>query len=148
MHRLPADLREEDLLTLIAGLNQDDRVHGILVQLPLPPQIDADAVLAAIDPDKDVDGFHVVNVGRLLRRHRGAMARARLGLPAADQERRAEASRPEGGGRRPLQHRRQADGAAAARENCTVTIAHSKTAICRRMCRAPISWSPPSASRR
>lgn len=64
-HRLPASLSEDDLIVLIDQLNRDDSVHGILVQLPLPPQISADRVLAAIDPAKDVDGFHVVNAGRL-----------------------------------------------------------------------------------
>lgn len=64
-HRLPADTAEEDLLALIAALNADATVHGILVQLPLPAQIDAGKVLDAIDPAKDVDGFHPVNVGRL-----------------------------------------------------------------------------------
>lgn len=64
-HRLPGDVREEDLLTLIHGLNVDPNVHGILIQLPLPPQVRGETVLAAIDPAKDVDGFHVINVGRL-----------------------------------------------------------------------------------
>jgi methylenetetrahydrofolate dehydrogenase (NADP+)/methenyltetrahydrofolate cyclohydrolase len=64
-HRLPADTSQDALLGLIATLNADPKVHGILVQLPLPKQIDTEAVLTAIDPDKDVDGFHVVNVGRL-----------------------------------------------------------------------------------
>jgi methylenetetrahydrofolate dehydrogenase (NADP+)/methenyltetrahydrofolate cyclohydrolase len=64
-HRLPASLSEDSLIALIGRLNRDDSVHGILVQLPLPPQISADKVLAAIDPAKDVDGFHVVNAGRL-----------------------------------------------------------------------------------
>ncbi|MFC7334857.1 bifunctional methylenetetrahydrofolate dehydrogenase/methenyltetrahydrofolate cyclohydrolase FolD [Rhodocista pekingensis] len=64
-HRLPADTTQEQLLRLIGQLNADPSIHGILVQLPLPPQIDPAAVLAAIDPDKDVDGFHVVNAGRL-----------------------------------------------------------------------------------
>jgi methylenetetrahydrofolate dehydrogenase (NADP+) / methenyltetrahydrofolate cyclohydrolase len=64
-HRLPADTAETDLLALVARLNGDDAVDGILVQLPLPPQIDERAVLAAIDPAKDVDGFHVINAGRL-----------------------------------------------------------------------------------
>ena len=54
-----------DLLELIGALNRDDRVHGILVQLPLPKHIDPRKVIEAIDPDKDVDGFHPVNVGRL-----------------------------------------------------------------------------------
>ena len=64
-HRLSENTNEADLLKLIADLNADDSVDGILVQLPLPPQINEEAVLAAINPDKDVDGFHAVNVGRL-----------------------------------------------------------------------------------
>ena len=64
-HRLPATTNQEELLDLITRLNNDDGVDGILVQLPLPAQIDADAVINAINPEKDVDGFHVVNVGRL-----------------------------------------------------------------------------------
>jgi methylenetetrahydrofolate dehydrogenase (NADP+)/methenyltetrahydrofolate cyclohydrolase len=64
-HTLPADTPEHDVLTLIAGLNADPDVHGILVQLPLPKHIDSQKVIEAIDPAKDVDGFHPVNVGRL-----------------------------------------------------------------------------------
>lgn len=63
--RCPASLSEDALLAEIAALNADDAVDGILVQLPLPPQIDSGRVIAAIDPDKDVDGFHPVNAGRL-----------------------------------------------------------------------------------
>jgi methylenetetrahydrofolate dehydrogenase (NADP+)/methenyltetrahydrofolate cyclohydrolase len=65
LHHLPADIREGELLTLISGLDMDYRVNGILVQLPLPPHIDAHKVVEAIRPEKDVDGFHVVNAGRL-----------------------------------------------------------------------------------
>jgi len=65
-HTLPATTSEGDLLKLVDQLNRDDRVHGILVQLPLPKQINESKVLLAIDPDKDVDGFHPVNVGRLM----------------------------------------------------------------------------------
>ena len=64
-HRLPATTSKADLLSLIARLNDDPLIDGILVQLPLPRHIDADEVLAAIDPAKDVDGFHIENVGRL-----------------------------------------------------------------------------------
>ncbi|MGJ3648521.1 bifunctional methylenetetrahydrofolate dehydrogenase/methenyltetrahydrofolate cyclohydrolase FolD [Sphingomonas sp. GlSt437] len=64
-HRLPADTPQADLLDLVARLNADPAVDGILVQLPLPAHIDERAVIAAIDPDKDVDGFHPVNAGRL-----------------------------------------------------------------------------------
>jgi methylenetetrahydrofolate dehydrogenase (NADP+)/methenyltetrahydrofolate cyclohydrolase len=64
-HRLPAETSEQELLALVAELNGDPAVNGILVQLPLPRQIDTPRVLVAIDPDKDVDGFHPINVGRL-----------------------------------------------------------------------------------
>jgi methylenetetrahydrofolate dehydrogenase (NADP+) / methenyltetrahydrofolate cyclohydrolase len=70
-HRLSASACQAELLALIAALNGDPDVHGILVQLPLPPQIDPQQVIAAIDPDKDVDGFHPLNVGRIA-----------IGLPA------------------------------------------------------------------
>lgn len=62
----PEDITEENLLTLIDKYNRDPKIHGILVQLPLPKHIDEKKVLNAIDPDKDVDGFHPVNVGRLM----------------------------------------------------------------------------------
>ena len=62
----PADLSEEALLALIDKYNKDESINGILVQLPLPKHIDEKKVLNAIDPDKDVDGFHPVNVGRLM----------------------------------------------------------------------------------
>lgn len=65
LHRLPSSTTQQELLGLINRLNADASVHGILVQLPLPPQIDPDTVLAAIRPEKDVDGFHPVNIGRL-----------------------------------------------------------------------------------
>ncbi len=64
-HRLPETVSENEVLALVAKLNADPAVHGILVQLPLPKQIDSQKVLAAIDPAKDVDGFHPVNAGRL-----------------------------------------------------------------------------------
>ena len=65
-HTLAAETSQDELLALIHRLNEDPAVNGILVQLPLPPQIEAQAVLDAIDPAKDVDGFHVVNAGRLM----------------------------------------------------------------------------------
>jgi methylenetetrahydrofolate dehydrogenase (NADP+)/methenyltetrahydrofolate cyclohydrolase len=64
-HRLPGIASEAELLALIARLNGDPSVHGILVQLPLPPQVNPHNIIAAIDPNKDVDGFHPMNVGRL-----------------------------------------------------------------------------------
>ena len=63
--RLPASVAEAEVLATVARLNADPAVHGILVQLPLPPQVDAAKVIMAIDPAKDADGFHVENVGRL-----------------------------------------------------------------------------------
>ncbi|UAB78694.1 bifunctional methylenetetrahydrofolate dehydrogenase/methenyltetrahydrofolate cyclohydrolase FolD [Erythrobacter sp. SCSIO 43205] len=64
-HRLPADTSEETLLALIEKLNGDEAVDGILVQLPLPDHLDEQSIIASISPDKDVDGFHVINAGRL-----------------------------------------------------------------------------------
>ena len=65
-NRLPAETTQDELLALVRRMNRDPRIHGILVQLPLPKHIDESAVLLAIDPDKDVDGFHPVNVGRMV----------------------------------------------------------------------------------
>ena len=64
--RMPAETTQQELLAKIAELNADDSVDGILVQLPLPKQINADAVISAINPAKDVDGFHVANAGALV----------------------------------------------------------------------------------
>jgi methylenetetrahydrofolate dehydrogenase (NADP+) / methenyltetrahydrofolate cyclohydrolase len=64
-HQLPGTVSEAELLALVATLNADPSIHGILVQLPLPEQIETNKVIAAIDPDKDVDGFHPMNAGRL-----------------------------------------------------------------------------------
>ena len=64
-HRLPADADQGEVMKLVADLNADPLIHGILVQLPLPKHLDEKSVIAAISPDKDVDGLHVVNAGRL-----------------------------------------------------------------------------------
>jgi methylenetetrahydrofolate dehydrogenase (NADP+) / methenyltetrahydrofolate cyclohydrolase len=64
-HTLPADTTQDQLLELIGKLNRDNGVHGILVQLPLPKQIDTQTVISAVDPRKDVDGFHPINAGKL-----------------------------------------------------------------------------------
>lgn len=66
VHALPADTSEAELLTLVAGLNADPTVNGILVQLPLPKHLDEEKVILAIDPAKDVDAFHPVNVGKIM----------------------------------------------------------------------------------
>ena len=65
-NRLPADTSEEELLSLVDRMNHDPKIHGILVQLPLPKHIDAQKVLLSIQPEKDVDGFHPCNVGRMV----------------------------------------------------------------------------------
>lgn len=64
-HRLAADITQKELLSVIERLNHDSNIHGILVQLPLPAHLDKEAVIAAICPEKDVDGFHPVNIGKL-----------------------------------------------------------------------------------
>jgi methylenetetrahydrofolate dehydrogenase (NADP+)/methenyltetrahydrofolate cyclohydrolase len=68
--RLDADTSQEELLAQVDALNADPRIHGILVQMPLPKQIDPDKIIRAIDPAKDVDGFHPVNVGKMLKGER------------------------------------------------------------------------------
>ena len=83
-HALPATASEEEVLALVHRLNADREVDGILVQLPLPPQIDAQRVIDAIDPQKDVDGFHPVNAGRLMTGAPGS-CRARRSAPDAGQ---------------------------------------------------------------
>lgn len=134
-HRLPADTQQGELLRLVADLNADPLIHGILVQLPLPKHLDEKAVIAAIDPDKDVDGLHVVNAGRLV-----------AGLPAL------VACTPTGciimlkatlgdltGKRAVVVGRSLLVGKPVAQlllaEDCTVTMAHSRTrdlpAVCR-----------------
>jgi len=126
-HRLPADTAEADLLALVAALNADDAVDGILVQLPLPPQIDADKVLRAIDPAKDVDGFHPVNVGLIATGSGGiapctpfgammlvkATGRDLSGLDAVIVGRSNIVGKPM--------------AQLLLQENCTVTIAHSRS---------------------
>lgn len=79
-NKLPETTSEAELLKLIEKLNNDKNVHGILVQLPLPKQIDSDKVLNAIDPSKDVDGFHPVNLGRLLSGQNGLRPCTPLGV--------------------------------------------------------------------
>ena len=76
-YKLPATTSQDELMVLIAELNADDSIAGILVQMPLPSHLDAEAVVTAIDPAKDVDGFHPENLGRLVRGCRCAHARLR-----------------------------------------------------------------------
>ncbi len=79
-HHVPAETPEAELVELIGRLNQDPSVHGILVQLPLPPHVDADRLLLAVDPAKDVDGFHPLNAGRLLTGRPGVRACTPFGI--------------------------------------------------------------------
>ena len=134
-HKLPAETSEAELLALIARLNADPAVHGILVQLPLPKHLDSDLVINSIDPAKDVDGFHISNVGLLgtgqksmvpctplgclmmLRDHHGSLA----GLNAVVVGRSNIVGKPM--------------AQLLLGDSCTVTIAHSRTkdlaAVCR-----------------
>ncbi len=135
-HRLPAETPEADLLALVAKLNADDAVDGILVQLPLPDHIDAQKVIAAIDPDKDVDGFHPVNAGRLATGLPGLVPCTPLGCVILAKSAQADLS----GMDAVVLGRSNIVGKPVAQlllaENCTVTIAHSRSrdlaAICRR----------------
>ena len=126
-HRLPADTREADLLALIAALNADATVDGILVQLPLPAHIDERAVLAAIDPAKDVDGFHVVNAGRLATGQEALVPCTPLGCLMLLRDVIGDLSGAEAVvvGRSNIVGKPMAQLLLGA--NCTVTVAHSRT---------------------
>jgi len=135
-HKLPDSTGQAELLALVDRLNKDPAVNGILVQLPLPKQIDPQAVLNAIDPDKDVDGFHVVNAGRLATGGRGLVPCTPLGCLLLLKDRLGDLT----GKRAVVVGRSNIVGKPMAQlllnENCTVTIAHSRTrdlaAECRR----------------
>jgi methylenetetrahydrofolate dehydrogenase (NADP+)/methenyltetrahydrofolate cyclohydrolase len=126
-HRLPLDTTEAELLTLVKSLNQNEAVDGILVQLPLPPQINADKVLRAIDPAKDVDGFHPINVGLVATGTGGIVPCTPLGSMMLLRSARAELS----GLNAVIVGRSNIVGKPMAqlllKEGCTVTVAHSKT---------------------
>ena len=135
-HRLAVETSQSDLLDLIDQLNADPAVHGILVQLPLPDQIDAQAVLDAIDPDKDVDGFHVVNAGRLLT---GAGTPLVPCTPLGCTMLLKEYAGPLKGASAVIVGRSNIVGKPLAllllAEHCTVTIAHSRTRDLPGLCR-------------
>ncbi len=126
-HRLPADTAQEALLALIAGLNADEAVDGILVQLPLPPQIDDKKVIAAIDPAKDVDGFHPVNAGRLAVGEEGLVPCTPLGCLMLLKDRLGVLAGLDAVviGRSNIVGKPMAQ--LLLRESCTVTVAHSRT---------------------
>ena len=126
-HRLDASTGQEELLALVRQLNANEKVDGILVQLPLPPQIDEQAVIAAIDPDKDVDGFHVVNAGRLAVGEDGMVPCTPLGCLMLLKDRLGDLSGLDAVviGRSNIVGKPMAQ--LLLRESCTVTIAHSRT---------------------
>ena len=126
-HRLPADTTQDALLALVAVLNADATIDGILVQLPLPPQIDSAAVIAAIYPDKDVDGFHVVNAGRLAVGATGFVPCTPLGCALLLEDVLGDLSGLEAVviGRSNIVGKPMAQ--LLIDRNCTVTIAHSRT---------------------
>ncbi len=134
-HRLPADTPEADVLALVAKLNTDNAVNGILVQLPLPDQIDEQKVLAAINPDKDVDGFHVTNVGRLWTGGEALVPCTPYGCLLLLKDRIGDLS----GKRAIVVGRSNIVGKPMAAlllaESCTVTIAHSRTKDLAARCR-------------
>ncbi len=135
-HALPASTTEAEVLALVARLNADPDVDGILVQLPMPPHMDAQRVIEAIDPGKDVDGFHPVNAGKLMTGAPGPVPCTPLGCLMLIRSARAEIAGLEAVvvGRSNIVGKPVAQLLLA--ESCTVTIAHSRTsdlpAVCRR----------------
>jgi len=126
-HKLAKETGQAELLALVERLNADPKVNGILVQLPLPKQIDPQAVLDAIDPAKDVDGFHVVNAGKLATGGKALVPCTPLGCLMLLKDRLGDLS----GKRAVVVGRSNIVGKPMAQlllgESCTVTIAHSRT---------------------
>ncbi len=126
-HKLPADTSEADLLAMVEALNADPMVDGILVQLPLPQHIDEQKVIAAINPDKDVDGFHVTNAGRLAVGQAGFVPCTPLGCLMLLKDKLGDLSGLDAVviGRSNIVGKPMAQLLIA--ESCTVTVAHSRT---------------------
>jgi methylenetetrahydrofolate dehydrogenase (NADP+)/methenyltetrahydrofolate cyclohydrolase len=126
-HKLPVDTDQATLLALVEQLNEDPAVDGILVQLPLPAHLDADEVLLRIDPDKDVDGFHPVNAGRLATGLPGFVPCTPLGCLMLLEDRLGDLSGLDAVvvGRSNIVGKPMA--ALLTAKSCTVTIAHSRT---------------------
>jgi methylenetetrahydrofolate dehydrogenase (NADP+) / methenyltetrahydrofolate cyclohydrolase len=135
-HRLEATTPEADLMALIERLNNDPAVHAILVQLPLPKHMNADKVINTLDPDKDVDGFHVINAGRLATGQEALVACTPVGCVILAKQALGSLEGLEAVviGRSNIVGKPVAQ--LLLRENCTVTIAHSRSrdlpAVCRR----------------
>ncbi len=134
-HKLPNTTSETELLGLIDQLNADPDVHGILVQLPLPDQIDSHAVINSINPDKDVDGFHLINVGRLSTGASGLVPCTPLGCLMLLKAELGDLSGKNAVvvGRSNIVGKPMA--ALLLAESCTVTIAHSRTQDLAEVCR-------------
>ena len=134
-HRLSDQTTEGELLVLIDQLNSDPTVHGILVQLPLPAQINTHAVINAIDPDKDVDGFHLINVGRLTTGESGLVPCTPLGCMMLLRAHAGDLSGQNAVivGRSNIVGKPMALLLLAA--HCTVTVAHSRTKDLTDVCR-------------
>ncbi|QIR84265.1 bifunctional methylenetetrahydrofolate dehydrogenase/methenyltetrahydrofolate cyclohydrolase FolD [Paracoccus sp. AK26] len=134
-HRLPADTPQADLLALIDRLNADPAVNGILVQLPLPRHMDEAAVINAIDPAKDVDGFHILNVGRLATGQKAMVPCTPLGclMLLRDQLGSLSGKNALVIGRSNIVGKPMAQ--LLLRDSATVTVAHSRTANLRDLCR-------------
>ncbi|MCH7629220.1 bifunctional methylenetetrahydrofolate dehydrogenase/methenyltetrahydrofolate cyclohydrolase FolD [Novosphingobium percolationis] len=126
-HKLPADTAEADLLALVERLNADPAVDGILVQLPLPAHMDEQKIIATIAPDKDVDGFHVINAGRLAVGQPGYVPCTPLGCLMLLKDKLGDLSGLDAVviGRSNIVGKPMAQLLLA--ESCTVTIAHSRT---------------------
>jgi methylenetetrahydrofolate dehydrogenase (NADP+)/methenyltetrahydrofolate cyclohydrolase len=134
-HKLDESTSQDDLLSLIAQLNDDDQVHGILVQLPLPKHIDEPTVLDSINYEKDVDGFHLMNVGLLNTGGNGVVPCTPLGCIMMLKDRLGDLSGKSAVvvGRSNIVGKPMA--ALLLKESCTVTIAHSRTADLPAVCR-------------
>ncbi len=134
-HKLPIDTTEADLLAIIKKLNDDPEVHGILVQLPLPSHLNSDLIINSIDPAKDVDGFHISNVGRLGTGQKSMVPCTPLGCLMMLREKHGKLA----GMNAVVVGRSNIVGKPMAQlllgDSCTVTIAHSRTrdlaAVCR-----------------
>jgi len=159
-HKLPVDTKEEDLLSLIDSLNKNDDIHGILVQLPLPSHINEFKVINSVSHDKDVDGFHLINVGRLNTDGGGVVPCTPLGCLMMLKEHHGDLT----GMNAVIVGRSNIVGKPMAalllQANCTVTIAHSRTKDLEGLCRTadilvaavgrprmvPGSWVKPGAT--
>ncbi|MBL4873893.1 MAG: bifunctional methylenetetrahydrofolate dehydrogenase/methenyltetrahydrofolate cyclohydrolase FolD [Rhodobacteraceae bacterium] len=134
-HKLPADTPEADLLALIDQLNNDPAVHGILCQLPVPDHIDENLVINAISPEKDVDGFNILNVGRLATGQQSMVPCTPLGCLMMLRDKHGSLS----GMNAVVVGRSNIVGKPMAqlllKDSCTVTIAHSRTKDIEALCR-------------